>query len=205
MSAPRERLLAALALVAAVLMLTACGGVAQQAAPPLVVASSDPSVPAAAGATTAAPVSDYRVSIGKIDASSTLVPLGLNADKTVQVPPLSQPQQAGLYTNGPAPGDPGPAVVLGHINSDGRPGVFARLSDLTAGDEVDVARPDGRTAVFQVYRTATVDKSAFPTAAVYSDTPGPELRLITCGGDLNRAAHSYLSNVIVFAALSRFR
>jgi hypothetical protein len=52
---------------------------------------------------------------------------------------------------------------------------------------------------FAVYKAATVPKTAFPTAAVYSDTPGPELRLLTCGGDLDRTAHNYLSNVIVWA------
>ncbi|MEJ2862561.1 class F sortase [Actinomycetospora flava] len=145
------------------------------------------------------------MSIAKIAASSTLVPLGLNPDKTVEVPPVSRPEQAGVYINGPTPGDPGPAVVLGHVNGAGRPGVFARLAELRPGDEVDVTRLDGRTATFRVYRTDTVNKDDFPTSAVYSDTPGAELRLITCGGDLDRAANSYLSNVLVYAALTTLR
>ena len=39
----------------------------------------------------------------------------------------------------------------------------------------------------------------FPTAAVYSDTTDPELRLITCGGTLDRSAHNYLGQTIVYA------
>jgi hypothetical protein len=43
------------------------------------------------------------------------------------------------------------------------------------------------------------DKDAFPTDAVYGDTPDPQLRLITCGGDFDRRERSYLDNIIVYA------
>jgi hypothetical protein len=33
--------------------------------------------------------------------------------------------------------------------------------------------------------------------------PGPELRLITCGGTFDPASGSYLSNVVVYAAQTR--
>jgi hypothetical protein len=33
--------------------------------------------------------------------------------------------------------------------------------------------------------------------------PGPELRLITCGGTFDAAIGSYLSNVVVYAAQIR--
>jgi hypothetical protein len=42
-------------------------------------------------------------------------------------------------------------------------------------------------------------KEAFPTNAVYGPTPGPELRLVTCGGDFNRQRRSYVDNVVVYA------
>ena len=45
----------------------------------------------------------------------------------------------------------------------------------------------------------TVAKDAFPTQAVYGPTPGPELRLITCGGEFDHSARRYLSNVVVSA------
>ncbi len=60
---------------------------------------------------------------------------------------------------------------------------------------------DGSRAGFVVIRVERVPKAEFPTAAVYGDTAGPELRLITCGGVFDRAARSYRDNVIVYAVL----
>ena len=76
---------------------------------------------------------------------SVLVPLGLNPDHTIQVPPLAAPTELGLYSHGPKPGDRGPAVILGHINANGVDGAFAHLGALKPGDRVQVARPDGTT------------------------------------------------------------
>lgn len=190
-----------------VLALAGCGQQPSASSlPPLNVTSPVASDTQGIGARTSPPAdSSPRISIAKIDASSTLVPLGLNPDRTVEVPPVSRPEQAGVYANGPTPGDPGPAVILGHVNGGGRPGIFARLSELAPGDDVAVVRPDGRTATFRVYRKDTVAKDDFPTSAVYSDTTGAELRLITCGGDLDLATHSYRSNVLVFASLTDLR
>ena len=160
---------------------------------------------AAPGTAAAAVDRGLSVSIPSIGARSSLIPLGLNDDRTVATPPLANPMQAGLYVNGPAPGDPGPAVVLGHINGGGKPGVFARLAQVRKGDEVDVSRADGTVATFTVREVTRAPKDAFPTAGVYSDTPNPQLRLITCGGALDRTARSYVDNVIVFADLTGTR
>ncbi|MDL5159622.1 class F sortase [Actinomycetospora termitidis] len=159
----------------------------------------------APGTAAAAVDQGLSVSIPAIGVQSSLVPLGLNPDRTVATPPVSTPMQAGLYINGPAPGDPGPAVILGHINGGGQPGVFARLAQLKPGEEVDVYRVDGSVATFTVREVTRAPKDAFPTAKVYSDTTNPQLRLITCGGVLDRTARSYLDNVIVYADLSSVR
>jgi sortase (surface protein transpeptidase) len=143
------------------------------------------------------------ISVPAIDVTSTLVELGLNADRTVEVPPVDEPLQAGWFAGGPKPGEPGPAVVLGHVNGGGQAGVFARLAELAEGDEILVERTDGTTVRFTVTHVDQVPKSGFPTEQVYGDTAGPELRLITCGGSFDRDAHSYRDNVIVYAALSR--
>lgn len=200
---PSRLSLLAVALLA-LLALSGCSGTTAQSAPPLLVdvTTSAASRPAPTpGGPVAAGVRLPELSIARVAASSSLIPLGLNPNKSIEAPPLSEPEQAGLYALGPVPGDPGPAVILGHVNGGGRAGVFARLSELAAGDEVQVRRLDNRVATFRVYRTDTIAKDSFPTRAVYSDTPGPELRLITCGDELDRSAHSYLSNVIVFASL----
>jgi LPXTG-site transpeptidase (sortase) family protein len=142
------------------------------------------------------------VRIPSIDASSTLVPLGLNPDGTVQVPPVSTPLQAGWYSGGSAPGETGPAVLLGHVDGDKQIGVFFRLHELKAGDPVLVTRADGSILRFTVTKVTKVSKDAFPTDAVYGPTRDAELRLVTCGGTFDHAAHSYVDNVIVYAALA---
>ena len=137
-----------------------------------------------------------------IGAKSSLVPLGLNADQTVEVPPVDQPMQAGWYKHGPTPGQTGPAVVLGHVNGGGHDGIFVRLHELRPGDEIRIGREDGRVARFVVERVDQVPKNRFPTDSVYGNTSEPELRLITCGGSFDEAADSYRDNIIVYAALT---
>jgi sortase (surface protein transpeptidase) len=185
----RSRTAAAVVLAALLTLLaTACGSD---------TSGADASL-AASQQSNAGAIPGYTLSIPKLNESSPLVGLGLNADRSIQVPPLSQPMQAGLYTKGPMPGQVGPAVVLGHINANGQPGFGAGFHTLAAGDKIDVTTPTG-PVTYAVTRTDTVPKSEFPTAAVYSDTKDAELRLITCGGTLDRGAHNYLGQTVVYA------
>ncbi|MDN5751557.1 MAG: class F sortase [Pseudonocardia sp.] len=109
---------------------------------------------------------------------------------------------AGWYRPGPTPGEAGPAVVVGHVDSaaDG-PAVFFRLGELRPGAEVLVERADGRTAVFAVDRAARYPKDEFPTREVYGPTDHAALRLITCGGDFDAASGHYRDNIVAFARL----
>jgi len=165
--------------------------------PPQTVA--EPALPGAAEPMAKSePVS---LDIPAIGAHSSLVPLGLNADNTVQVPPVTTPLQAGWYSYAPTPGEVGPAVVLGHVDGNHQKGIFFRLKELKGGDKVSIARKDGTTAVFEVTKVDDVPKAEFEKAGVYDDTPDPQLRLITCGGVFDHSAHNYLDNIIVFAHL----
>lgn len=144
-------------------------------------------------------VDPESVEIPKINAHSTLAPMGLQADGTLEVPPTNQPKQAGWYSGGPAPGEIGAAVLLGHFDGNKQAGIFYRLRELVPGDEILVKRKDGTTLKFLVQRAQQVAKDTFPTDVVYGDTEAPELRLITCGGGFDRTAQSYTDNLIVFA------
>ena len=163
--------------------------------------TSAPGTSAAAPARGLPPSEPTEIRIPKIDAVSSLVPLGLNADETVEVPPVEQPMQAGWYRFARTPGEAGPAVVLGHVDGNKLPGIFFRLKELVEGDEIVVSRKDGTTAHFRVYKKEQITKDSFPAEAVYGDTDVPELRLITCGGSFDQAARSYRDNVIVYATL----
>ncbi|GAA4769641.1 class F sortase [Actinomycetospora chibensis] len=140
-----------------------------------------------------------RVTVPSISAESSLVPTGLQENGSLEVPPVSQPMQASWFDQSPTPGEIGPSIVLGHVNGGGQPGIFVNLKDVVAGAQVFIDRADGQRAVFEVSRVDTIPKDSFPTDAVYNDTANPQLRLITCGGDYDRSARSYLSNVIVYA------
>jgi sortase (surface protein transpeptidase) len=100
------------------------------------------------------------------------------------------------------PGDVGPSLLAGHVDSRTGPAVFYRLRELRGGDRIVVERSDGRTATFEVDRVEQVSKSSFPTRRVYGATPRPELRLITCGGTFDASSGHYLSNVVVYAHLT---
>ncbi|WP_340684568.1 class F sortase [Amycolatopsis coloradensis] len=141
------------------------------------------------------------IDVPKIEATSSLIPLGLNADDTIEVPPVTRPMQAGWYVHAPTPGEVGPSVILGHVDGNKQKGIFFRLKELAPGDKVSITREDGVTAEFAVTKVERVAKDRFPTDAVYGDTAEPELRLITCGGVFDKASRNYLDNVIVFARM----
>jgi hypothetical protein len=143
------------------------------------------------------------VDIPAIGVRARIIALGVDASGGVAVPPLSTPFLTSWYDRGPAPGQAGAAVLLGHVDAAGvGPAVFYRLGDLRPGNLVYVTRQDQRVAVFRVGSVALYPQSAFPAAQVYADTPQPTLRLITCGGEFDWLTHHYLGRTIVFASFA---
>jgi hypothetical protein len=140
-----------------------------------------------------------RLSIPSIGVDTALETLQLHTDGSLAVP--SQWGEAGWYAGGVRPGNPGPAVIAGHVDSINGPAVFYRLRELRPGAVVVVRESTGATLQFIVDRSVRYPKDRFPTEAVYGPTPLPELRLITCTGDFDFRAHSYLDNLVVSAHL----
>jgi sortase (surface protein transpeptidase) len=138
-----------------------------------------------------------RLRIRAIGVDTPLVRLGLDPQGAVEVP--SSWQKAGWYTGSARPGQPGPAVLLGHVDSTSGPAVFYRLAQLRPGDPVEVFRADGTRVVFRVTGRQEVAKSRFPTDLVYAPTLEPSLRLVTCAGSFDAKAGHYRDNVIVSA------
>ena len=176
----------------------------------LLVPADDPGTPVAVSTPVAPPapvllrgpaapegVTPVRVGIPAIAVQSDLVDLGVD-DAGALVPP-GDFASAGWFAEGPVPGEVGPAVIAGHVDSRSGPAVFFRLEELVAGDTVQVTRSDGRDVEFRVTRVAQYPKTDFATEEVYGPTTGPELRLITCGGTFDRSRRSYLDNVVVYA------
>lgn len=210
----RHRLTAVVA--ALLLSLTACAGTGADAPPeaapspattqsPAPAPSESAEQPADDTAPAAAPAMEastpISVSIPAIDREAPLIRTGMRDDGTLEVPPDADGSPASWYDGSPTPGEVGAAVLLGHVNSlTDDSGVFYDLVSLEVGDEVSVAREDGTTATFEIYRVESFAKSEFPTRDVYYPVPDPELRLITCD-DLGEADGEFPNNLIVFARL----
>lgn len=142
-----------------------------------------------------------RVEVPSIGVKSDLVTLGQNEDGSLQVP--EQYSLAGWYDRSPTPGELGPSVIAGHVDSYKGPAVFYRLTQLKPGAEVLVRREDGTTATFRVDRVAQYPKDQFPTIEVYQNLDHAGLRLITCGGSYDERSKSYRDNIVAYASLVR--
>ncbi|MEV4351912.1 class F sortase [Actinoplanes sp. NPDC049596] len=134
--------------------------------------------------------------VAAIGINTPLEALTLGADGALQPPRAFG--RAGWYADGTAPGDTGPAVIAGHVDSKTGPAIFYRLRELVPGDGIDVVR-GGRTVRFTVTALRWYPKSDFPTGEVYGPTPDRQLRLITCGGVFDRSLRSYRDNLVVYA------
>ena len=126
-------------------------------------------------------------------------PLGVNENREVEVP--KSYDTVGWYKYGPTPGELGPSVILGHVDSREGPEVFYDLRELEEGDLSEIDREDGSTAVFEVTRLRTVSQESFPTMEVYGNIDHAGLRLITCSGTFDQGTQRYSHNLIVFARL----
>ncbi len=181
----------------------------QQIAPQPSLTAADPQgpqslvapVPSAAALSAARPT---FIHIPAINVSSPVNSVGLNPDHTMEVPhPGPFYDQPAWYRYSPTPGERGPSVIIGHIDSaKGGPSVFFTLGALKPGQRIEVARIDGTTAAFGVDSVESFPKDSFPVRDVYGDTDHAALRLITCGGSFDERTHSYRNNIVVFAHLT---
>lgn len=139
--------------------------------------------------------------IPALERTGEIIETGLREDKTLEVPPDNEGAPASWYTGSPTPGQVGPSVLLGHVNStEDESGVFYNLEALKSGDQIEVTREDGSTAVFEVYKSELYPKNDFPTKAVYFPVESAELRLITCDG-FTESTGEFADNLVIYAKL----
>ncbi|GLY90703.1 class F sortase [Actinoallomurus iriomotensis] len=177
-----------------------CGG-GGGAKPPAKVWTPAPSVSSSAPTKPLARSVPSRLRIPKLHVNSPIMKLGLNADHTIQVPPLSQPNMTGWWDGGPTPGEKGASVILGHNVGNGHPSVFEKLGTLKPGDTVQVTRANGSVATFQITKLEQIAKSRFPTQKVYGKLSYPGIRLITCGGRFDASWGHHVDNIIAYGRL----
>lgn len=140
-----------------------------------------------------------RLRIPAINVDAPFVSLGLDDNKEIETP--DGYEEVGWYQYGPTPGELGPAVVLGHVDSVDGPAVFYSLGQLHPGDKIEIDRADNTTAVFEVKNLERYDQDTFPTSLVYGNIDHAGLRLITCSGTYSREQQRYDKNLVVYAEL----
>jgi LPXTG-site transpeptidase (sortase) family protein len=144
------------------------------------------------------PSQPTRISIPSLGVRADVVTVGQGPDGAIAAP---EPDAAGWFEFGPTPGEAGTAVIVGHVDTDSRPAVFAELRDIKVGKFIEVTRADRRTATFQVDSVEVFPKSSFPADRILTRDDEARLALVTCGGDWVGGDVGYADNVIVFAHL----
>jgi sortase (surface protein transpeptidase) len=139
-----------------------------------------------------------RLRIPSLDVDAPIISVGVLGNGDMEVP--TDVRDVGWYSHGPAPGEPGAAVLAGHVDSreQGR-GVFFNLRRLDVGLRIVVTDSAGNVQRFDVVARRTYDKPHLPTNTLFSRTGPPQLVLITCGGDFDSEAGSYRENVVLYA------
>jgi len=168
-------------------------GTVSTAPPP---AGASPSEPALAASV---PV---RVVIPAIGVNAPLTRVG-RVGQSVGVPPLDNHNLAGWFTGTVTPGQAGPSLIDGHVDSYTGPSVFFNLKNLKLADQIKVLRADGSTAVFRVTWVQVAAKTTFPWQTVLSPTSYPALRLVTCGGPYDSLTGHYTDNIVVYATMEK--
>ncbi|WP_078504355.1 class F sortase [Streptomyces viridochromogenes] len=200
--------------IAAVVVLTTLNGGRQEASEARGTPHAPPAVESTAPAAgrspspTPSPVGRHlprsrpiRLLIPKISVNAPFVDLAIGRMGQLEPPPAHDINLVGWYAKGASPGETGTSIIAGHVDTATSPAVFAGLSELEKGDRFHVLRADGRRASFEVDSVETFDKDHFPSERVYGDTPGAQVRLITCAGDYDRQVRDYTANLVVFAHL----
>jgi sortase (surface protein transpeptidase) len=144
-----------------------------------------------------------RIRIPALKVDAPIIPAAVDTAGALQVP--ANVTQAAWFQAGVAPGQAGTAIIAAHVDFNGALGLFNGLHTLPRGTAIYVTDISGQTRVFHA-TTGTLapksDPSTVEGLAAAAAKPGqPRLALITCGGDLNYAKHSYYDNFVLLADL----
>lgn len=147
------------------------------------------------------PSTPTRVTISSLGVRANIVEVGRAADGSI-APPVEDPvHTVGWFGLGPTPGEPGVAVLVGHVDSHDQAAVFHNLHEIRPGKVIEIKREDRRIAAFTVDSVERFPKTSFPADRVIMHDAVPRLVLVTCGGQWVGGETGYADNVIVFAHL----
>lgn len=136
------------------------------------------------------------IRIGDIGLEAPILSVGVDEEKQLDVPAADT---VGWYEHSSLPGESGATVLAAHVDYGGQPGAFYNLADLRPNDVLEVEMTDGSIMRYRVVGNTQYDKRELPAEEVFRKTGDTVLQLITCGGEFDPGARSYLANVVVTA------
>jgi LPXTG-site transpeptidase (sortase) family protein len=157
-----------------------------------------PSVAAPTAAKPAADAFPARLVISRIGVDANIEARGLDAGRNMLTP--KDYHDVAWYSLGPRPGEPGNALLNGHVDWWTGSAVFTRLSELRAGDTLTVVREDGSRLTFRVTGRQVV-KAGARVASLFAPSKVASLTLITCTGAWDPSILSDTHRLLVSAVL----
>lgn len=143
-----------------------------------------------------------RLIIPAIQVDAAIEPVGVLSSGDLATPEQQPWVDAGWYTSGPHPGEPGSAVIDGHLDRPGGyPAVFWNLHEMHAGEIVKVKMASGKLLLFHVTHTAFYTPQEAPLQAIFGNGSGKYLNLITCAGDWISSEQQTTQRMVVFTSL----
>lgn len=136
-----------------------------------------------------------RLVIPKISVNAPVNYMGLTAEGDMESPKGAD--DVGWYKFGSRPGNPGSAVIAGHLGLR-EESVFMDLNKLQLGDAITVIDDENRTISFTVKDIRTYGKDEKPDE-VFKLSDTPHLNLITCSGEWIESERTYTQRLVIFA------
>jgi sortase (surface protein transpeptidase) len=138
-----------------------------------------------------------RLIIPSLGVDAPIRPVAVDGDGNMESP--SSAWETTWYAPGVRPGDPGNAVIAGHVDFRGvGPAVFYHLRSLAAGKPVWVVDAAGSRYRFLVAEVAVYPLAEAPRERIFGLTAEANLNLITCAGDFDPISRSYDRRVVVY-------
>jgi sortase (surface protein transpeptidase) len=170
---------------------------------PVPTATPKPTIAAksAGSASIRAAGAPVQLLIPKIGVKASIESVGMDRVGAMATP--SGPYTVGWWKLGTVPGDPGNAVIDGHLDS-ARVGaaVFWYLGELRAGDQILVKMSSNRTLTFVVDRLVTYPYDQAPLTEIFGASSTPSLNLVTCSGSFDKSSHNYNRRLVVYSHLA---
>jgi sortase (surface protein transpeptidase) len=138
-----------------------------------------------------------RLTIPSIGVDAVARPVGLLPNGTMDV--TTNIWEVGVFNQAVLPGQPGSAVIEGHLDWTSGPAVFWNLHTLDNGQEIDYTAADGNTFRFAVSKARNLPYTAAIPPDLHTRSGPATITLITCSGSWISSAHSYSSRLLLTA------